>query len=172
MVVLQLSDARVERGASSSGADNAILIRASAGGSFSVTVVQAYTRFMVVFFIMVGLGCLIKPLTDAPGGGLILWPEAGRTFGIFLINWVHTVLHLGLAVYAALAVSRTSAARGFGQTVFWVCAVLVVIGLVTPDGVWLLPANWGPDVVRLWLPAGWPSALGILAHVTGDRVTW
>jgi len=38
----------------------------------TVTVVQAYTRFMVVFFIMVGVGCLIKPLTDAPGGGLIL----------------------------------------------------------------------------------------------------
>jgi hypothetical protein len=111
-----------------------------------VTVVQAYTRFMVVFFIMVGLGCLIKPLTDAPGGGLILWPEAGRTFGIFLINWVHTVLHLLLAVYAALAFSRTSSARGFGQTVFWVCAVLVIIGLLTPDGLWLLPADWGADV--------------------------
>ena len=68
---------------------------------------------------LVGLGCLIKPLTDAPGGGLILWPEAGRTFGIFLINWVHTVLHLALAAYAALAFSRTAAARGFGQTVFW-----------------------------------------------------
>ena len=90
----------------------------------TVTVVQAYTRFMVVFFIMVGVGCAIKPLTDAPGGGLILWPEAGRTFGIFLINWVHTVLHLGLAGYAALAFARTSAARSFGQTVFWICAVL------------------------------------------------
>src|SRR5437868_15266670 len=92
----------------------------NAGGCV-VTVVQAYSRFMVIFFIAVGLGCLIKPLTDAPGGGLILWPEAGRTFGIFLINWVHTVLHLGLAVYAVLALSRTSAARGFARTVFWVC---------------------------------------------------
>jgi hypothetical protein len=111
-----------------------------------VTVVQAYTRFMIAFFIAVGLGCLVKPLTDAPGGGLILWPEAGRTFGIFLINWVHTVLHLGLAVYAALAFSRTSAARGFARTVFWVCAGLVLIGLLTPDGVWLISADWGGDV--------------------------
>jgi hypothetical protein len=60
---------------------------------------------------------------------------------------VHTVLHLALAVYAALAFSQTSTARGFGQTVFWVCAVLVVIGLLTQDGVWLLPANWPADVV-------------------------
>jgi Domain of unknown function (DUF4383) len=111
-----------------------------------VTVVQAYARFMVIFFVAVGLGCLIKPLTDAPGGGLLLWPEAGRTFGIFLINWVHTVLHLGLAVYAVLAVSRTSTARGFAQTVFWVCAILVIIGLLTPDGVWLVPADWGTDL--------------------------
>ncbi len=112
-----------------------------------MTVVQAYARFMVAFFIVVGLGCVIKPLTDAPGGGLILWPEAGRTFGIFLINWVHAVLHLGLAVYAALAFSRTSTARGFARAVFWICAVLVVIGLLTPDGVWLVPANWGADAV-------------------------
>ena len=41
-------------------------------GRYSVTVVQAYTRFMVLFFIGVGLGCLIKPLTDAPGGGLAI----------------------------------------------------------------------------------------------------
>ena len=112
-----------------------------------LTVVQAYARFMVAFFVCVGLGCLIKPLTDAPGGGLILWPEAARTFGIFLINWVHTVVHLGLAVYAALALSRPSAARGFAQCVFWVCAGLVLIGLLTPDGVWLTPANWSTDVL-------------------------
>ena len=111
-----------------------------------MTVVQAYTRFMVAFFIAVGLGCLIKPLTDAPGGGLILWPEAGRTFGIFLINWVHTVLHLGLAVYAAWALSSTPASRGFARTVFGICAALVLIGLLTPDGVWLVPTNWPEDV--------------------------
>ena len=111
-----------------------------------MTVVQAYSRFMVIFFIAVGLGCLIKPLTDAPGGGLILWPEAGRTFGVFLINWVHTVLHLGLAIYAVLALSRTSAARGFARTVFWVCLALVVTGLLTPDGLWLIPASWDLDV--------------------------
>jgi hypothetical protein len=112
-----------------------------------VTVVQAYARFMVLFFVGVGLGCAIKPLTDAPGGGLILWPEAGRTFGIFLINWVHTVLHLALAVFAVLAFSRTSSSRVFAQSVFWVCAVLVAIGLLTPDGLWLVPAVWEDDVV-------------------------
>jgi len=112
-----------------------------------VTLVQAYARFMVLFFVGVGLGCAIKPLTDAPGGGLILWPEAGRTFGIFLINWVHTVLHLALAVFAVLALSRTSSSRVFAQSVFWVCAVLVVIGLLTPDGLWLVSATWEDDVV-------------------------
>ena len=111
-----------------------------------MTVVQAYTRFMVAFFVAVGLGCLIKPLTDAPGGGLFLWPEAGRTFGVFLINWVHTVLHLGLAVYAVFALSQTSVARGFARCVFWVCLGLVIIGLLTPDGLWLIPTNWGSDV--------------------------
>ena len=128
-----------------------------------MTVVQAYARFMVVFFVTVGLGCAIKPLTDAPGGGLILWPEAGRTFGIFLINWVHTVLHLGLAVYAAIAFSKTSSARGFAQTVFWICALLVLIGLLTPDGVWLVPASWGADVVGDHIvPASSPGWYGFI----------
>ena len=135
---------------------------------------------MVVFFIAVGVGCAIKPLTDAPGNGLILWPEAGRTFGIFLINWVHTLLHLGLAVYAALAFSRTSASRGFARSVFWVCAVLLAIGLLTPDGLWLVPANWDTDVsgqriapaaVASWygfIPANPPDdALNALVGLTG-----
>ena len=73
------------------------------------------------------------------------------------------MLHLGLAVYAALALSHTSAARGFGQTVFWVCAVLVVIGLLTPDGLWLLPANWGPDVAGDRIaPVSSPSWYGFI----------
>ena len=145
-----------------------------------MTVVQAYTRFMVAFFVSVGLGCLIKPLTDAPGGGLILWPEAGRTFGIFLINWVHTLLHLGLAVYALWALSSTTASRGFARAVFWICAVLVVIGLLTPDGVWLVPANWpddvagqttAPSVAASWygfIPANPPDdALNALVGLSG-----
>ena len=68
-VVLQLSDDRLASNASCRDAESAILIRARVGEMYSVTVVQAYARFMVVFFIMVGLGCLIKPLTDAPGAG-------------------------------------------------------------------------------------------------------
>jgi Domain of unknown function (DUF4383) len=145
-----------------------------------VTIVQAYARFMVFFFIAVGLGCLIKPLTDAPGGGLILWPEAGRTFGVFLINWVHTVLHLGLAVYAAFALSSMSRSRGFSRAVFWVCLVLVLIGLFTPDGVWLVPSNWPDDVAvqritpvataswYLFIPANPPDdALNALVGLSG-----
>ena len=111
-----------------------------------MTWVQAYTRFMILFFVVVSIFTVVKPLTDAPGHGMLLWPEAAKSFGLFLINWFHFVVHMILAVAAVFAAKRVSSARHFARWVFAVCAVWVLIGLITPDGVWLLPARWPADV--------------------------
>jgi hypothetical protein len=131
----------------------------AAGDGSGLTVAQAYTRFMIAFFFVVGIMCVIKPITDAPGGGLIMWPEAGKVFGIFLINWFHFVLHVFLGIWAIIAMRKTAWCRPFGWGVFWSCAALVVIGLLTPQGVWLVPAHWPGDasngVVTLTTTPNW-----------------
>ena len=124
-----------------------------------LTVAQAYARFMILFFFVVGFMSIIRPITDAPGDGFIMWPEAGKVFGIFLINWFHFVLHIMLAIWAIIAMRKTSWSRAFGWGVFWPCAMLVLIGLLTPQGVWLVPANWPADasnnVVTLTTTPNW-----------------
>lgn len=84
--------------------------------------------------------------------------RGGQTFGSFLINWVHAVLYLGLAVCAALVLSRISTARDFARCVFWVCAVLVMIGLLTPDGLWLISTTYTGDVSSGRIPPVSPAS--------------
>jgi hypothetical protein len=113
-----------------------------------MTMAQAYTRFMILFFLIVGIFCIVRPFpfSDAPGRGLIFWPRAAKSFYIFLINWFHFVLHMGLAVVAVFAHLRTSTSRAYARFVFWSCAALVAIGLFTKDGLWLVPARWPDDI--------------------------
>jgi hypothetical protein len=114
----------------------------------ALTVAQAYTRFMILFFFVVGVMSILRPITDQRDGSLIMWPEAGKVLGLFLVNWFHFVLHLFLCVWAIIAMRRTGWCRAFGWGVFVSCATLVVIGLLTPQGLWLVPANWPADVAN------------------------
>lgn len=107
-----------------------------------MTVAQAYARFMVVFFIAVGVPSIVKPLTDAPGGGLILWPEAAKVFGIFLGNWFHFVAHVLLGIIGLFAIRQTSAAREYARLILLVVTIFLIMGLTTDDGVWMVSANW------------------------------
>lgn len=113
-----------------------------------MTMVQAYARFMILFFFVVGVMSIIAPLSDASSGGLVFWPEAAKVLGIFLVNWFHFVLHLALCAWAVLAFRRTGTARTFAQWVFGSCLVLVLIGLFTKDGLWLVPAEWSQDAAN------------------------
>ena len=111
-----------------------------------MSMAQAYTRFMALFLAVSTLPDLFRIFTDAPGGSLLLWPEAGRTFGIFLVNWVHVVAHYALALWAVFALRRHGSARAFAVGVFVVAGLFLLVGMFTPDGVWLVPANWPDDV--------------------------
>src|SRR5262249_3750991 len=122
-------------------------VSAVEGGS-RLSVAQAYTRFMILFFFVVGTMCIIRPITDQRDGSLIMWPEAGKVLGLCLVNWFHFVLHVFLGIWAIIALRKTSWCRAFGWGVFLSCAPLVIIGLLTPDGVWLVPAHWSTDVVN------------------------
>lgn len=107
-----------------------------------MTVAQAYARFMIVFFIAVGTPSIIKPLTDAPGDGLILWPEAAKVLGIFLGNWFHFVAHILLGLIGLFAYRHTSGSREYARLIVLVVAIFLIMGLTTDDGVWMVSANW------------------------------
>jgi hypothetical protein len=101
---------------------------------------------MIAFLTFSTLPDALRPFTDARPDGLFLWPEAAHSLGIFLVNWFHVVLHYGLVVVGLCTVWRASAARYFARVVFVCAGLLLVIGLLTPDGLWLVAANWPADV--------------------------
>lgn len=134
-----------------------------------------YARFMVVFFFLVSVPDIIRPLTDAPSGGFILWPEAAQVFGIFLANWLHFVIHWGLAFVGIFLMWRTDTAREYARLILVVVLIFLALGLATNGGVWIVPANWPGDVSggkiaplaqASWygyIPLNWPDNL---LHIT------
>ncbi len=105
-----------------------------------------YARFMVVFFFLVSVPDIIRPLTDAPSGGLLLWPEAAQVFGIFLANWLHFVIHWGLGFVGLFLMWRTDTAREYARLNLVVLLFFLGFGLTTDGGVWIVPATWPADV--------------------------
>ena len=123
-----------------------------------LTMAQVYARLMLPTFFIVGLLCVIRPLTDASGSGLFFWSQPANTFGVFLINWAHFVLHVAISLWALFALQKHGLSRGFARGVFWICAVLIVIGLVTPNGLLFVPGHWPQDLATGHLLLSTPPA--------------
>src|SRR5579871_327705 len=119
---------------------------------------QAYTRLMVLVFFVAGCLCIIRPLTDAPGSGLFFWSRPANSFGVFLINWVHFVVHVAISVWALVAMRSHRLSRGFAQGVFWFCVLLIAIALVTPNGLFIVPGRWPRDLSTGHLAFSTPPA--------------
>ncbi|HUG14280.1 MAG TPA: DUF4383 domain-containing protein [Thermomicrobiales bacterium] len=124
-----------------------------------MTIGQAYTRFFIIFFTVVSIPCVLRPLTDAKGGGLFLGKRTANALGLFRINWFHAVLHMALAVVGLTALGSTERSRMFARLNFIACAILVAIGLTTENGTKHIPANRADDIIN--------SAVGLAGLVVG-----
>jgi hypothetical protein len=124
-----------------------------------MTFARAYTRFFIIFFIAVSIPCVLRPLTDAKGGGLFLGKRTANAFGLFRINWFHAVLHMALAAVGVTALGSTERSRIFARINFIACTILVGIGLSTENGTKHIPANRADDIIN--------SAVGIAGFVVG-----
>lgn len=109
---------------------------------------KAYTGFTICFFIFASIPCIFRAMTDASGSGLFLGKQTANAFGVFRINWFHAVLHMALAAIGFTALENADRARQFGRLNFVVCAILVVIGRVSPNGTRHIPANGPSDLLN------------------------
>ena len=81
--------------------------------------------------------------------GFFATDEEGRLLGLFPVNTLHNVVHLALGVWGILAARSWDAARTYCRAAGAIYLVLLVLGLVVPDGFGLVPLG-GNDV---WLHA-------------------
>jgi hypothetical protein len=95
---------------------------------------RRFAQFIGVLFLVVGVlgflpGVLSNPHPDAVPG-LFADGGYGLLFGLFPVNWIHNLVHLGVGI-AGLSFARSvSEARGFARGLTWFYGILAVMGII------------------------------------------
>lgn len=116
-----------------------------------MTIAQRFAQIFGAIYVVVGILGFIPPLLvgTVPGA---LGPFAGLLVGLFAVNWLHNLAHLGIGA-AGLAVYRSpAAAKTYALVLGIAYAGLFLLGLLSGDVATLgglLPLNAGDDVLHI-----------------------
>jgi hypothetical protein len=84
-----------------------------------------------VVFIVVGLAGFVPALVAPPvPEGLAVTAGGGYLFGLFPINVLHNLVHLGFGVWGLVAYRTAASARLYAQAVAVIYGVLVIMGFI------------------------------------------
>lgn len=97
---------------------------------------RRFAQFIGVLFLVVGVLGFIPAFMSTPHPnavpGLFADGGYGLLFGLFPVNWIHNLVHLGVGI-AGLSLSRSvSQARSFARGLTWFYGLLAVMGVITP----------------------------------------
>ncbi len=95
--------------------------------------VRYFALLMGVAFTLAGVGGFVPGVTLPPNGdmpGLALPASYGLLLGLFPINLLHNLIHLGLGIWGLAAWRGYESARRFARGVAVVLAVFTVMGLL------------------------------------------
>ncbi|MBX3300685.1 MAG: DUF4383 domain-containing protein [Nitrospira sp.] len=117
---------------------------------------RMFTRLIGALFLLVGVlgfipGFLSNPHPDAVPA-LFADEGYGLLFGLFPVNWIHNLVHLGVGIAALSSARSVRQARGFARGLTWFYGILAVMGVIPPLSMTfgLIPLH-GWDV---WLHGG------------------
>lgn len=131
------------------------------------------TLLFAVVFAAVGILGFVPGLVTMPMGGedMALEGMHGRLFGIFPVNWLHNIVHLGFGLWAFFAYfSGIAASRTFLKATAVIYAVFVVMGFIPGlDTVFGLVPLYGNDIWLHALIAIVAGGVGFFVHER-DRV--
>jgi hypothetical protein len=131
-----------------------------------MTQVQGFARIFGIIYVVVGILAfvpgLVQPLVDTTG--IVVETGYGRFLGLFPVNLIHNLVHLGLGIWGILA------ARSFMGSVAFAKASAILLGLLALLGI--IPATstlfglaplYGIDVVLHGLTAAIAAYFGFAA---------
>jgi hypothetical protein len=105
-----------------------------------MTLGRTFALVFGVVYSLVGIAGFLRPFTDAPPDGLVFLGTA-NLLGLFAINWLHNLVHLGTGLAGLLSAASTGAARTYARTIGVVFALVFAVGLVSSNPFGLLPLN-------------------------------
>jgi len=115
-----------------------------------------FAQLMGVLFLAVGLLGFIPGMKSAPpidaASSLAAQGGYGHLFGLFPVNWLHNLVHLGVGIAGLSAARSLAGSRQFARGLTWFYGLLAVMGLfpVLNMTFGLIPI-YGHDI---WLHAG------------------
>lgn len=115
-----------------------------------------------VVFLLVGIAGLFVP----NGMGMDADMETtGRLFGLFPVNLLHNLVHLGFGVWGIAASRSYGGARSYGRIGAAIYGLLVVLAFIDPEMFGLVPIG-GNDI---WLHALLAAGLAYIGFVAAKE---
>ena len=114
-----------------------------------MTLAQRFAQIFGAIYILVGILGFIPPLLFEPSIANVVQPFTGFLLGIFAVNWIHSLAHLGIGAAGLATYRSVSAARTYSLAVGAAYGVLFVLGLVAPTVGGLMPLNAADNVLHL-----------------------
>jgi hypothetical protein len=127
---------------------------------------RRFAQLIGVLFLIVGVLGFIPGVVSTPHPnavpGLFADGGYGLLFGLFPVNWIHNLVHLGVGIAALTSAGSVSKARGFARGLTWFYGMLAVMGIIPPLSMTfgLIPLH-GWDV---WLHGGTAAAAAYFGY--------
>jgi hypothetical protein len=99
-------------------------------------VTQKFAQVIGVLFLTAGILGFIPLFMSTPHPnavpGLFADGGYGLLLGLFPVNWIHNLVHLGVGIAGLASVGSVNKAIGFARGLTWFFGILVVMGVITP----------------------------------------
>lgn len=97
---------------------------------------RRFAQFIGVLFLTVGILGFIPVFVSTPHPnavpGLFADGGYGLLFGLFPVNWVHDLVHIGVGIAGLSSAGSVSKARSFARVLAWFYGILAVMGTIPP----------------------------------------
>jgi len=93
--------------------------------------IHNFTLGLGIVFVLVGvLGFIPALVAPPPMNAPAMSTEYGLLLGLFPVNFLHNIVHLGTGVWALFAYKDVANARLFNQTLAVAYGILTIMGLI------------------------------------------
>ncbi len=118
-----------------------------------MTIAQRFAQIFGIVYLLVGILGFI-PIEPFLVGVLpqVIGPFNGLELGIFPVNWLHNLAHIGVGAAGLASYRSPIGARSYALAIGVVYALLTVLGLILPTLFGLLPL-FGADIILHLLSA-------------------
>jgi hypothetical protein len=131
-----------------------------------MTQVQGFARIFGIIYVVVGILAFIpgltQPLVDTTG--LAVSAGYGRFLGLFPVNMIHNLVHLGVGIWGILAARSFMSSVAFAKVTAILFAILAILGIIpATNTLFGLAPLYGIDVVLHALTAAVSAYFGFAA---------